>query len=263
MANLNLRATLRTYRLYLIVLLIVLDLILAWILISRPIKPSFLPDNVFISNLSQDQATISWVTKRPTESKVLLSTSDQFPILPIFSTQYKDDKDLVIARTLPSPFGERKDQGDKRGVYSIHHVTVKNLLPNRTYRLGIYLGFKKLRQVKFTTAKASLEGRDDDLINGKVVSADGQSGLEGVNVYYRAQTATSSSNLLSTITSSEGGWRLDLSNLSSNDLREHFPIKDGVKQQLIVEAGPLGGYELSTKSASLRVWPTITVLRKE
>lgn len=232
----------RTYRIYLIVVLTALDLILVWILISRPVNNAFLPDNVFISNLSQNQATISWVTKRSSESKVLLSTSDKFPILPFFSRVYKDDK----------------DNNDKRGLYGIHHVTVKNLLAGKTYRFAIYLGFKKLRQVKFTTAKLPVEAKSSNTVSGKVVLKD-QKGLGGVNVYWKAGDATSSSGLLSTYTDADGDWRIDLANLRRSDLSAQFELDEGVRQQLIVEAGPLGGYELATKSASLRVWPTITV----
>lgn len=231
----------RTYRIYLIIVLVVLDLILAGILISRPVNKAFLPDNVFISNISEDQATISWVTKRPSESKVLLSTSDKFPILPFFSRVYKDDK----------------DNNNKKGLYGIHHVTVKNLLPSRTYRFGIYLGFKKLRQVKFTTAQQPLEDKSSNIVSGRVVLKD-QTGLGGVNVYLRAQTASSSSSLLSTFTDVGGQWNLDLAKLRTSDLTLKFNVDEQVKQQLIIEAGSLGGYELSTKSASLRVWPTIT-----
>lgn len=249
----NLKGKIKTYRLYIIILLIILNLTLAGILIFKPVKAAFLPDNVFISNLSENEATISWVTKRASESRVVLSTSNQAPLFPFFSTQYGDDKDLAIARTLPSPLGER---------YALHHVTVKNLLPGRTYRFGIYLGFKKLRQVKFTTPKLSLKDVESNPVSGRVVLEGGQTGVGGVNVYLRSLTASSSSNLLSTITNSQGLWSLDLAKLKTNNLLEKFTLDQGVRQQLIVQAGPLGAYEISTKSANLKTWPDVVLKSK-
>ncbi|MBI2022752.1 fibronectin type III domain-containing protein [Candidatus Daviesbacteria bacterium] len=239
----------REYKIFLIILLLILDLSLLYVLYIRPISHVYYPEDVFISNITDKQATISWTTKKGVESLVLLSKTQNFPILPIFSRQkFNDDKDKIFNDPQP---------------YTLHHVTVSNLLPGKTYRFGMYVGVKKVRQVKFNTASESkLSEELQSQIKGLVIAPDGKIGMPGVNVYFRASTASESSSLLSTITDEYGGWVFDTANLMNKNLSDQFVLSDGMKQEVSISAGTLGKYELSTRSASLRDWPNLVLREK-
>lgn len=237
---------LNSYKLFAILTLIVLNILLVVIIWLKPISFVYIPDNVFISNLTASSATISWTTKRPAESIILLSENQNFPLISTFSQKYHDDKDVL---------------GQKPKSYNVHHVTVKDLMPSKTYRFAIYYGVKKVRQVKFQTAANDFTN-PKDLITGRVMASDKLTPASGVNVFYRARDARASSELLSTMTDKEGKWEFDLGALKNSQLVDIYQIKDGVRQEINIEAGSNQNYEISTKSATLKSWPTVVLKSK-
>lgn len=241
------RRKIRQLKIFIIIILAFLDLFLFYIVFTKPISPSYQPKNVFISNITSSQATISWTTKKPSETLVLLSQSKNFPILPQFSKKrFRDDKDLAFGN--PAKL-------------NLHHVSVSDLMPNKTYRFGIYSGIKKVRQVKFTTAP-EVEKPTSKVISGKVLKSDKISPAPGVNIFFRALTSSSSSALISAFTDVKGEWEMDIGNLKSKDLKNEFPINKKVRQRIIIDATPLGRFQTASRSADLRRWPTV-VLRKQ
>ncbi len=241
------RRKIRQLKIFIIIILAFLDLFLFYIVFTKPISPSFQPKNVFISNITPTQATISWTTRKSSETLVLLSESRNFPILPQFSKKrFRDDKDLAF---------------DSPAKFNLHHVTVSGLIPGKTYRFGIYSGIKKVRQVKFTTAP-NIDLASSKIITGKVLKSDKKSPAPGVNIFFRAITASASSTLISAITDVKGEWMMDIGNLKSKDLKNEFPINSKVRQRIIIDATPLGRFQTSSRSAELRKWPTV-VLRKQ
>lgn len=233
-------------KVYLIIILFFLNLSLLIILFLKPVGTAYLPVDVFISNLTDSTATISWSTRRPAESKVLLSESADFPIVPIFSKSYKDDKDKGLKDSFK---------------YYTHHITVENLNPGTTYRFGIYHGVKKLRQVRFETALKNEVLHRSKIISGKIVRADSK--VPGANVYFRSRTANSSSQLLSTISNSEGTWILDIGSLKVRNLEKNFTLSKDTRQEITIDATPYGRYEMSSKDPGQSAWPTVTLREKE
>ena len=117
---------------------------------SRIIK-TFLPDDfkkkgIIITNITDRSATISWKTDKPTEGKVVLREGDF--ILPIsFALTNKnvfyDDRDVadaLIEAAKESQASVEEVKIKKQGKYYLHHVTVKNLNPDKAYSFKIKSG---------------------------------------------------------------------------------------------------------------------------
>lgn len=163
------------------------------------IEPTSEVENIQFSNITDTQGSISWTTDKPTRSKVLVSGTGQFP------------SSVLLAKRV------FKDDGEKRlntsGFYTTHHVTVGGLIPNKTFYYRIYQGMKKVYEGNFTTGStiSSLVGPNP--VYGRVLEADGKSPLVGGIVYLQVKDKDKASSLISTLTNSEGGWSLDLSNI--------------------------------------------------
>jgi hypothetical protein len=238
----------RSLKLFAIVILLFLDIFLIYFIFSKPVSPPFFPQDVFISNLTPNSASVSWSTKVPVESIVLLSDSESFPFLPFLSKErFYDDKDKYFKEP---------------NKYRLHHVTAGNLLPGTTYRFGIYVGLKRVRQVKFTTPQNSLDSKTPSIITGKVLHTDGQTQAAGLNVYYIVTSGDNSSTLLSTISDPDGIWLFDAAKFYTKDLSGSLKVQDNLNQIVTIDASPLGKYEISTTSASLKQWPTVTLKDK-
>lgn len=214
----------------------------------KPVNIAYIPNDVFLSNITKTSATISWNTKRPDKSLSLLSLSPDLPSLSFFGNQkYTDDKDIGLKEPAS---------------YYTHHITVDNLEPGKTYRFGIYHGFKKVRQVRFNTALENLTNQESRVIFGKVVSSDRKGKVAGANIFFRARNASESSTLISTISNEAGQWSMNIGSLLKKDLSSEFLIDGGVRQEITVDATPNGRYELATRSATLQKWPTVVLREK-
>lgn len=238
----------RSFRLFALVVLIILDIFLIYVILGKSVPQFYFPQDVYISNLTPNSATVSWNTKLPIESIVLLSTNGTFPLLPnLHKERFFDDKD----RFFKEP-----------NKYRLHHTTVSNLTPGTTYRFGIYVGLKRLRTVRFTTPEQGLTQSEPIILTGKVLHTDGQTQAAGLNVYYRVRSASASSSLLSTVTDPEGIWLFDASKFYTRDLSSKLEVLDNMDQIVTIDASPLGKYEVATSSASLKQWPTVTIKDK-
>jgi hypothetical protein len=238
----------RSFKLFAILILAFLDIFLIYFIFSKPVSQAYYPQDVFISNLTPNSAAISWNTKTPIESIILLTDSESFPPLPFLSKErFYDDKDKFFKEP---------------NKYRLHHVTVGNLLPGKTYKFGIYAGLKRVRQVKFTTPKNSLDATTPSIITGKVLHTDGQTQAAGLNVYYIVSSGDNRSTLLSTVSDPEGIWLFDASKLYKEDLISPLKANDNMNHIITIDASPLGKYEISTTSASLKQWPTVTLKDK-
>ncbi|MFH0937321.1 MAG: fibronectin type III domain-containing protein [Candidatus Daviesbacteria bacterium] len=205
-------------------------------------EPSSKPLNVFISNISDHQVSISWTTEKPTRGKILVSKGDNFPLLPIFTKSYKDDGEKDISKT---------------GFYTSHHVTIGNLDPQITYQFRIYQGFQKAYQGSLITAKTLNSLAGPQPIYGRVLAADKQTPAVGAIIYFQAGNEATKSSILSTLTNYEGRWSLDLSNLKDNSLTNIFPIDKETKELVIVEGGSSGRVKVERGSGKDSPWPDI------
>src|SRR3989344_8248256 len=80
-------------------------------------EPSSPPLNIFVTNISDKQATVSWTTLKPTKGAVAIGKGS-----------YKDDGDKTLSR---------------QGFYTTHHITLTNLEPDKTYRYELKQGRHK------------------------------------------------------------------------------------------------------------------------
>lgn len=207
------------------------------------LEPYSSPKNLFITNKTDHQVTISWTTDKATRGVVLVSEDKNFPLLPILvNNLYKDD-------------GEKS--AEKVGYYTTHLVTVNKLLPNKIYQFRVYQGLKQVYQGGFSTGSTLSDLPTPNPIYGRVLKADGKTPLPGAIVYFQAKEASGSSALLSTLTNLEGRWSIDLGNLRTANYRKGFPMGKKTRELLVIEAGDKGRVRSEVLSGLDKPWPDI------
>ncbi len=219
---------------------VVLLLIIVGVLWYISTRPTQTPKGVFLSNLTDSQATLTWLTDNPSSTQVTIAegtNSFDIPFSP-FGTTYKDDKDQNLSQN-----------------YALHFVTFKNLKPDKKYHFRITEGLKTLKKGDFQTGK-TLPPVPKNIITGTVLSSDAKSKISGATVYYQVSFGSSRSGLLSTITNSQGQYSFDLSSLRNLNGSKRYPIKNGFNQEVLVEAGALGRFKTSADKET-KSWPTI------
>lgn len=218
------------------ILLILLPLLT--ILFLYIVEPFSQPERVYITNVSDHQATISWVTNKATKGEVLLSSA---------STSYKDDGEKKLKTT---------------DFYTTHYVTLPDLEPETKYQFQIYQGMKKAYQGEFVTGPTLSSLSTPDPVYGKVVLANGKVPITGALVYLTVKNKDNLAATLSTLTNKAGGWSIDLANLRTINLKNRFPVATNSSELLIVEAPGLTQQKLTSKPSQDKPWPDI-VLREE
>lgn len=223
-------------------LIVIFSLIGFFPFLSLLLEPTSEPLNVFISNTTDSQATVSWITTKATKGVVLISEDGKFPVLPIFTNQlYKDDVEKRLK---------------KQSFHTTHHVTITNLRSPKNYHIGIYQGLKRVYQGRFTTV-ALLDYLSSPIpVYGKVLSTN-KTPIVGAIIYFRAKEGNLYSSVLSTTTNTQGRWIVDLANLRSQSLKEPFKITDKTYEEVVVEAGVRGRGKATTTFSQDNPWPDI------
>lgn len=215
-------------------LIIIIGLLLYGLKLIEPFSP---PQNIIFSNITDHQATISWTTAKATKGAILVSKNGKFPILPLFTTVYKDDGEKNLNRMR---------------FYTTHKVTMDNLNPKTNYKFRIYQGWKKVYEGSFNTGPTLQSISTPNPVYGKIVGADKKTPVVGALVYLQA----SSSAVLSTLTNTQGGWSVDLGNLRTKDLKMIYPVASGSGEFLVVETGK-GRFKAETLVGQDKPWPDI------
>lgn len=231
------------FKIYLTLALILSVFLLSLVFLGL-IEPAATPQNIFFTNLTDHQATITWTTAKPTRSLIIASKDGKFPLLPLAifgQAMSKDDGEKLLS---------------KQGFYTTHHVTVEKLDPNTTYYFRIYQGLKNIYQGKFTTGPTLTTLTAPNPIYGRVLTSD-KKPAAGALVYFQEKQESSPSALLSTLTNQQGRWSLDLGNLRSANLKTSFPAKAKNIKEIVVEAGSKGKVKFATTSAQLNPAPDI------
>lgn len=229
-------------------LFLILGIILAGLLLLayalKLIEPSSEPQNILVSNITDQQVTVSWTTAKATRGLIVISENGQFPILPTFAKEvFKDDGEKKLAR---------------QRFYTTHHITIGNLTPNKTYQYLIYQGWKKIIQGQFTTGPTLSGISAPNPVYGRIISAR-KTPLVGALVYLQAETNEKKSALLSTLTNSEGRWNLDLGNLRTKDLKFTYKISSNSAEMILVEGANKGRGKAFTTSGKDQPWPDIII----
>lgn len=212
-------------------LLIVLSVLIILIpVISFFLEPTSPPQNILISNITDHQATISWITEKPTKGKILLNKNF-----------WLDDWDKI---------------NKNEHLYTSHHVTVKNLEADKVYQFKIYQGLRGKVEGKFKTTKSLDTLSYPNSVYGKVI-LENEKPAVGVIVYLRLVTPTEKSAVLSTLTNKEGRWSLDLANIRSEGKLAPMNIPLKSTEQIIVEGGVQGRVKAQTEYGKDKPWPTV------
>lgn len=220
-------------------------LFLLWIIgsfLPLLIEPTSLPQNALISNVTDSQTTISWTTKIATRGRVVVSASDKFPFLSAVSGKhYIDDGDRNLGR---------------QNFYTTHHVTVEGLSQNKTYRMRIYQGLRKVYAGNFVTGPILAAPTSPSPVYGRVVDED-KKPVVGAVIYFRAANNDEKSAPLSTLTNPEGRWTIELANLRTSDLSGSYKLAARTAEEVVVEAGARGRVRATTVVGQDKPWPDI------
>lgn len=203
--------------------------------ITTKASPSETPQNVRISNITNNSFTVSYTT----EAQV------------IGSINYSTDK------TLGQTTLDDRDEGGVVSPRLTHHATVKNLNPSTTYFFSINSGAKNFLNndspYEVTTGPVIGSSLDEStLINGSVVyPAD--SAKEAI-VYITSEGA----NTISTITKSDNTYSILLNMLRSNDLSSYFGFNENTSFSMLV-VGQKGSSSVRFTIPAEKELPPITV----
>lgn len=225
-------------------LALILTVILLGLVFLGLIEPTSTPQNLFFTNQSDHQTTITWTTEKPTRSIIIASKDGKFPLLPfsfLTKNMFKDDGEKLLK---------------KQGFYTTHHVTVEKLDPTTFYYFRIYQGLKNIYQGKFTTGLTLNTLTAPNPIYGRVLTSD-KKPVVGAIVYFQEKQESSPSALLSTLTNQQGRWSLDLGNLRSVDLKKIFTSSSKTIKEIVVDAGSKGKVKFATASSQLVPAPDI------
>lgn len=211
------------------------------------IEPSSSPKNVKISNVTDQQATVSWATPKATRDLVVLSEDTSFPIFPMFAEKkYIDDGDKGLKNLK---------------FYTTHHVTAGELKPNTKYYFKIYQGVQEVHSGEFATGPTLASSTTPNPVYGRVIKAD-KTPVAGAIVYFQAGQGEILSSLLSTLTNSSGGWSLDLANLRAADLQKNYEVGQNGTVEIAVEGGARGNAKRAGNFSGKNPIPDIVVSSK-
>lgn len=171
------------------------------VLVSKPQSlltkagPTAVPQNVKITNKTENSLTVSWITDTPVVGAVEYSNNPAK-----LEMTARDKRDLA---------------GGNSNSYTTHLVEIKNLTANTVYYLRImsgsenYLNEGSPYQVKTWTKSEVAAG--EDLIRGKITTTTG-SGLSGAIVYVDVEGGET----LAGLSQADGSWLIDLSKVRTS-----------------------------------------------
>lgn len=192
----------------------------------------FSPQDVVVSNVSDNSFTVSWVTGREALSFIKWG-----------KTATNLDKKTDSANKNPS---------------FIHSISVSGLTPNTNYFIKINSGGQDFDNGgnlwQISTGSALAPPETINVVSGSVLTGGG-SPVSGALVYLSAEGA-----LLSTTTSQNGNWVIPLSSARTQDLTSYAPINGATTLlEIVVNAGPTGIATAQIYPQSARPAPAIVL----
>ncbi len=199
--------------------------------------PTESPKNVKVSNLGSTTFSVSWTTDVPLTGLI----------------KYSEDPAKIT-----TPAGDSRDQisGTSQG-YTNHTVNVTGLGANKTYYFlivsgsGSYDDTGKPFQVRTT---AQVVAPPEDVIFGKVVGISGEA-INGAIVFVEADGSTA----LSTITRTDGTWRLNLANARDKEGKVLTYDPKTTLLSIFVQAGSAGTATAITDTSKRAPVPDIVL----
>jgi len=168
-------------------------------------SPNLIPQNIILSNISDDSLVISWQTSQLTTSFLTFGQAnpDQQTVL--------DDRDSSFPNS-----------------HLTHYVTIKNLLPKTSYQYKIFSGKYPSEVFKFTTASPITNQAEFTPVIGSVL--DKNRPLSDGVVYLSIADAT----IQSAQVKNSGNFLLSLSQVRKNDLSNAYQLTKDTTVKLTV-----------------------------
>ncbi|MCB9790825.1 fibronectin type III domain-containing protein [Candidatus Nomurabacteria bacterium] len=237
------------------------------------------PEKLMITNITSNSATVSWVTKDKSPG-VAIYREKKFSLPVMISTTGSniayDDRDVKTAELSLAEENRRKvyenDQGEisftdintevkviGKEKYYVHHVTLLGLESKKSYYFMVGDGFffKKIKSAQFgSDSFTTFEEPDSiDVPNptyGRIFDSNDHSKGSGDAVVYIQLDYGDGliSQFYSAVTSSNGTWYLDQSNIYNIDGVALDRVHDGMVQDVYVEAGAGGAVGVFENSTS-------------
>lgn len=188
-------------------------------------SPLTIPQNISISNLSDNSFAISWVTpQKATIGFVNYGQSDSLGNTVI------DDRD----RSAPSP-------------RFTHHVTINNLSPATAYyykisSAGDTFGDREKAFIQTTAPIVNTTPPLPEPLVGSVKTKAGKAAEEGLVLI-----AFGEGTLLSTYTRTDGNWLVTLNNARTKNLDDYLLSQKGDPLVVYIDTGPEGSVKVDTK----------------
>lgn len=234
--------TIRSRRFWIILSLIFLVILLCTGAVFLYISQST-PLNIAISNISDQQVTISWTTEKPVVGELMIRKSEkEFPIVALGNIFSRDVRNRT-AKTL-------------------HYQNQKDLKPNNSYYFRIYHNGIQVYQGRFIAAPTLKSMTAPYPVYGTILSPDKKTPLAGVIVFLKLRTPKEStpSAILSAQTNFEGRWTIDLANARTLNLKNTYALHNKIIEEVIVEAGKYGRVKSATSINKDQPWPNLILL---
>ncbi len=168
-------------------------------------SPDVNPQNITLTNISDNAVTISWQTSNPISSFITFGQTDP-------------NEQTIL--------DNRDSSGPKP--HSIHYFTIKNLLPKTTYQYRIVPGKTPSEVSKFTTAVPLPAQTGFRPIIGSII--DGNKPLDEGIVYLSIADASIESSLVK----DSGNFLIPLSQLRTGDLSGNFSLTENTVAKLTI-----------------------------
>jgi hypothetical protein len=177
-------------------------------------------EDVFITNLTSNSATIIWTTDTKTSGSVLVSDIYEFDPDSNSYAEYFDDRDIV------------EIDMDEYVVYEkvvkrfTHHVTIRNLLPETAYFFKIRNG-NIIEDVEFFNNFVTLpvlpQIKEPSPVYGRVYDYSTKGAFpEGIVIFSR-QNSEDVSQMMSVTLVDDGTYSFDIQNIQTADFSGMFP----------------------------------------
>lgn len=199
--------------------------------------PSYTPENIRLTNVSDTSFTVSYTTKESA----------------IGSVSYGKDSSLGT-----TSFDDRDQQTNNVSSYKIHYFTIRNLRPSTKYFFSITSAqttfLNDSNPFEITTAPSiNTTPPLQKPIAGKVISPDGKPIDEAI-VYLTSDNAQTISALIK----SDGSYILPLNSIRSQGLISYVSFSDNSSIKILI-IGPLQKSNVTISSKQINPVPIITL----
>lgn len=190
-------------------------------------SPSLEPQNLTITNSSDSQVTISWLTQAETPAFIVYGQT-------LTEQTALDDRDITTPKS-----------------HTLHHVTIKNLLPKTTYKYKIVSGKYTSGLLNFTTASPASVQNGFSPIIGSVLN-NNQPLDDGIAYLSITGTVTQSVPIKNL-----GNFVIPLSFIRKSDLSDTFPLEAGTKAKITIVSNSGESSALFKLQASAKLLPVL------